>query len=86
MSDNYLPPEDYTNEPYDDFNLSVRELQVVALIRNDLKYKEIAEELDLSYETVKTYTRRIRQKLSLRSKLSLAMWAEKMGITYDEIV
>ena len=53
--------------------LTPRELQVVSLIGRDLKYKEIATELGLGYETVKTYAARIRRKLGLGSKVALAL-------------
>jgi len=36
--------------------LTVREKQVVILIGKNKKYREIAEELGLGYETVKTYS------------------------------
>jgi len=38
-------------------------------------YRSIAEDLDLSYETVKTYMKRLREKLKLRTKVSIAIWA-----------
>lgn len=60
--------------------LTDRELQVVQLIAKDLKYKAIAAELGLGYETIKTYTNRIRKKLGLSSKVALALWAQKKGI------
>ncbi len=61
--------------------LTDRELQVVQLIAKDLKYKAIASELGLGYETIKTYTNRIRKKLGLGSKVALALWAQKKGIS-----
>lgn len=57
--------------------LTVRELQVVLLIRQDKKYREIAECLGLGCETVKTYAARIRKKLKLTSKLAMALWAQQ---------
>lgn len=55
--------------------LSPREAEVVGCITRGLKYNEIAEELGLSFETVKTYAARIRRKLGLRSKTEVAVWA-----------
>jgi DNA-binding CsgD family transcriptional regulator len=59
--------------------LTKRELQVVKLIAKDLKYREIADELGLGYETVKTYATRIRRKLGVSSKVAVALWAIKQG-------
>lgn len=60
--------------------LTARELQVVALIVEGMRYKEIAQSLGLSYETVKTYVGRIRKKLDVSSKTEVAMWAIRNGI------
>jgi DNA-binding CsgD family transcriptional regulator len=64
--------------------LTKRELQVVALIGQDKKYKEIAEELELGYETVKTYAARIRKKLGVGSKVAVALWAQQHGLITNE--
>lgn len=60
--------------------LTTRETQVVAMIGRDMKYKDIALELNLGYETVKTYATRIRTKLGLSSKVAVALWAQKEGL------
>jgi DNA-binding NarL/FixJ family response regulator len=49
-------------------NLSEREQQVLDLLSHGLMYKEIAEKLGLSYETVHTYIRRIYEKLQVRTR------------------
>lgn len=59
--------------------LTPRERQVVLLIQQNKKYREIAAELGLGYETVKTYATRIRKKLDLSSKVAVALWAQKKG-------
>lgn len=64
--------------------LTERELQVVALIGQDLKYKEIADRLDLGYETIKTYAARIRKKLGVSSKVAVALWAQQQGLIDNE--
>ena len=61
----------------DKSSLTDRERQVVALIGKDMKYKDIATKLGLGYETVKTYSARIRKKLKLGSKVAVALWAER---------
>ena len=54
--------------------LSARELDVVRLIVKGKKYREIASDLQLGYETVKTYAARIRKKLHVHSKTEIATW------------
>ena len=49
-------------------NLSDREQQVLDLLSHGLIYKEIAEKLGISYETVHTYIRRIYEKLQVRTR------------------
>jgi DNA-binding NarL/FixJ family response regulator len=49
-------------------NLSEREQQVLDCLSQGLMYKEIAEKLGISYETVHTYIRRIYEKLQVRTR------------------
>jgi len=49
-------------------DLSEREQQVLDLLAQGLIYKEIAEKLDIGYETVHTYIRRIYEKLQVRTR------------------
>jgi DNA-binding NarL/FixJ family response regulator len=49
-------------------NLSEREQQVLDLLSQGLMYKEIADKLQISYETVHTYIRRIYEKLQVRTR------------------
>ena len=49
-------------------NLSEREQQVLDCLSRGLMYKEIAEKLGISYETVHTYIRRIYEKLQVRTR------------------
>ncbi len=48
--------------------LSDREQQVLDLLAQGLIYKEIAEKLGISYETVHTYIRRVYEKLQVRTR------------------
>ena len=48
--------------------LSEREQQVLDLLAQGLIYKEIAEKLEISNETVHTYIRRIYEKLQVRTR------------------
>ncbi len=67
--------------PEEDFNLSKREDQVLQLLVKGKSYKMIAEELNISYETVHSHVRRIYQKLQVYSvseavskTLSMRFW------------
>lgn len=55
-----------SNEPTE--NLSAREQEVLDCLSHGLIYKEIAEKLGISYETVHTYIRRIYEKLQVRTR------------------
>ena len=55
--------------------LSPREKAVVLGIAEGKTYQAIAESLGVGYETVKTYAARLRKKLGLNSKTSVAVWA-----------
>jgi len=58
-----------------DITLSARELDVIRLIVKGKKYREIAVELNLGYETIKTYAARIRKKLNVHS---INFWARRI--------
>jgi RNA polymerase sigma factor (sigma-70 family) len=49
-------------------NLSAREQEVLDCLTQGFLYKEIAEKLGISYETVHTYVRRIYEKLQVRTR------------------
>jgi DNA-binding NarL/FixJ family response regulator len=49
-------------------NLSAREQEVLDCLAKGFLYKEIAEKLGISYETVHTYVRRIYEKLQVRTR------------------
>ena len=72
-----LNEEEFEEE---DWGLTERELQVVTLIGACMTYPEIAEELGLAYETVKTYAGRVRKRLGLKSKVAIALWAKEKGL------
>ncbi len=65
----------------EDFNLSKREDQVLKLLVKGKSYKMIAEEINVSYETVHSHVRKIYQKLQVNSvseavskTLSMRFW------------
>ena len=49
-------------------NLSPREQEVLNCLSQGFLYKEIADQLGISYETVHTYIRRIYEKLQVRTR------------------
>jgi len=49
--------------------LTPREKDVLKLLASGYIYKEVADQLDLTLETVRTYVKRICQKLHVRSKV-----------------
>jgi len=59
--------------------LTPREEQVVALVAVGLSNREVAEELRLSEQTVKTYLFRIFDKLGISSRVELVLYAVNHG-------
>ncbi|MEW2155427.1 LuxR C-terminal-related transcriptional regulator [Streptomyces sp. NPDC007189] len=55
--------------------LTVRESTVAELVAEGLTNRQIAERLGLSVHTVATHLDRIRDKLGLRSRTQIALWA-----------
>lgn len=49
-------------------NLSPREQEVLDLLSHGFMYKEISDKLGISFETVRTYIRRIYEKLHVRTR------------------
>jgi DNA-binding NarL/FixJ family response regulator len=62
----FLKPATVTPEPTQE--LSEREREVLDLLSQGLMYKEIAEKLGIGFETVRTYIRRIYEKLQVRTR------------------
>jgi DNA-binding NarL/FixJ family response regulator len=64
--------------------LAPRETQVLALIARGMTNAEIAAELRLSQETVKTYVSRILTKLDLRDRVHAVVYAYETGLVRSE--
>jgi len=62
------PPQPATASAGELSELSEREQQVLDLLAQGLIYKEIADKLNIGYETVHTYIRRIYEKLQVRTR------------------
>ncbi|HEX4350876.1 MAG TPA: response regulator transcription factor, partial [Verrucomicrobiae bacterium] len=54
-------------------SLSPREVEVLELLSRGLSNKEIAEQLQLSVETVRSYLKNVYEKLHVRSRTEAAM-------------
>jgi DNA-binding NarL/FixJ family response regulator len=60
---------------YDAVVLSTKQLVVLTGIVDGKTNQEIANDMDVSPETVKTWIARLCRKLSLRNRTALAVWA-----------
>jgi DNA-binding NarL/FixJ family response regulator len=74
---NPLPPAAVRNGALE---LTPRQRQVVQLLAQGKTVKDIAEALDLSLTTVEHHTKRIKQRLGLRSTEELARYALAHGL------
>lgn len=63
--------------------LSERELQVTRLVARGHSNPQIADELSLSLETVRTYLRRIFAKLGVNDRTHLAVLAYEAGLLHE---
>ncbi|RQW96808.1 response regulator [Micromonospora inaquosa] len=63
--------------------LSARELQVVRFVARGYSNQQIADELFLSLETVRTYLRRMFAKLGVNDRTHLAVLAYEAGLLRD---
>jgi DNA-binding NarL/FixJ family response regulator len=61
-------------------SLSDREFQVMILIASGKSVKDIADELNLSINTISTYRNRILEKMNLKNNSELTHYAVKNGL------
>jgi DNA-binding NarL/FixJ family response regulator len=61
--------------------LTNREREVVGLLGEGLSNKAIADRLHIAVQTVKTHVHNVLEKLSLRSRLEIAVFSHSHGIT-----
>jgi DNA-binding NarL/FixJ family response regulator len=63
-----------------DVPLTPRESEVLRQLASGLTNKEIAEELDISFETVKEHVQRILRKIGVSDRTQAAVWAVRKGL------
>lgn len=63
-----------------DADLTPRQLTVAALVGHGLDNSEIAEELDISVNTVKSHLREIYTRIGLTDRTKVALWAVEQGL------
>ena len=60
--------------------LSEAELSVLRLLRGELSQREIAAELDLSFNTIKTHTRNVYRKLGVAVRAQAVARARELSL------
>ena len=60
-------------------HMTPREREVIALIADGLSNKEIAHELSIATDTVKSHVRNIMEKLALHTRLQIAAYAHQQS-------
>jgi DNA-binding NarL/FixJ family response regulator len=78
-------PEQGTNRP-SLAQLSEKELEIVRYLASGLSNKEIADRLSYSEKTVKNYLSIIFQKLHLRDRTQVAIFALRQGLLPEEAI
>jgi DNA-binding NarL/FixJ family response regulator len=76
-------PERAQPHPFAGHVLSERELQVIRLVARGRSNQQIADELFLSLETVRTYLRRMFAKLGVNDRTHLAVLAHEAGLLHE---
>ena len=63
-------------------SLSDREKQLVILVAQGLRNREIADHLQVSLGTIKEYVTKVMAKLGIRNRVELAVWA----LTHEDAI
>ena len=57
-----------------------RERQILGKLSDGLTNKQIAQEIDISYETIKEHVQHILQKIGVTDRTQAAVWAVRKGL------
>lgn len=76
---------DFGRWPGDEYGLSPREAEVLALICQGLSNDEIADRAYLSINTVKTYVRSLYRKIGVESRTRALLWGIDHGFRPDHV-
>jgi DNA-binding NarL/FixJ family response regulator len=79
----FMPRRSRHRHAFADARLSEREVQVIRLVARGYSNQEIADELFLSLETVRTYLKRMFAKLGVNDRTHLAVLAHEAGLLYE---
>jgi DNA-binding NarL/FixJ family response regulator len=63
-----------------DVPLTKRESEVLKQLAKGFTNKQIADELDISYETVKEHVQHILRKIGVTDRTQAAVWSVRKGI------
>ena len=63
-----------------DYELTIRELEIIELFAEGYNYKEVAFKLNISHNTVESHKKNIFEKLEINSIVELVKYAIKNGI------
>ncbi|MEV6345456.1 response regulator transcription factor [Actinoplanes sp. NPDC051851] len=80
LLEQFAPRRPVRRHPFAGQVLSARELEVIRLVARGRSNQEIADELFLSVETVRTYLRRMFAKLGVHDRTRLAVLAHQAGL------
>ena len=70
------------NQPLAGNKLHVREIEFLKLASTELTYKEIADQMSVSVRTVDGYRDALFDKLNIKSRVGLVLFAIKNGLIY----
>lgn len=78
----YVSTQNFNTEKFihPSLQLSERELTFLKLICSEKTYKEIADEMNVSPRTIDSYRDNVFEKLQIKSRVGLVMFAIKNGI------
>jgi two-component system, NarL family, invasion response regulator UvrY len=73
-------PDDQLNKTHEAYRLTDKEIEFLKLVCTELTYKEVAEKMCLSVHTIDGYREALFQKLNLKSRTGLVLYAIKNRI------